>query len=583
MQSNLENSQDWRARSLQMMQKRWVRIAGVCVAVVIVILIIVPFFVNADTFRPKVEDEMSTALGRKVTLGHLSFSLFSGSLVADNIAVADDPGFSSSPFLQAASVHIGVNTGAFLFHHQVQIRKFVVDSPQIHLISKQDSTWNYSSLGHSSSTAANEKQSTGQPAATSSATAPAQPAGNASGSSASDVTVGEMEINNGSVTVSSLPSTGRDFVYSKVNLTVSNLSYVTAMPFQLSADLPANGTLQLNGTAGPMNTQDATETPLKASLNVKHFDPVNAGVIPKSEGVSMVADIQAQVSSDGKTLTSTGKVQASQLQLSTTGSPAPQPVDLDYNVGENLSTHAGQVTDVAIHTGPMAAHMTGSFQMAGQNVTLNLHLSAPNLPVDGLEQLLPAVGIRLPSGSSLHGGNLTASLAITGTTTAPDIQGPVEIDNTQLAGFDLGSKIQGLKALSGAGNATQIRTVKANVNSTVPSTELSNIYADIPSLGTASGNGNVSAAGALNFQLVAKLTNSGLVGGAMSALGGIAGGVMHTSASNGIPLTITGTTSNPQIRANVGAMLKGGPGGLLGKNGNPQKNPAAALKGLLGR
>ena len=48
---------------------------------------------------------------------------------------------------------------------------------------------------------------------------------------------------------------------------------------------------------------------------------------------------------------------------------------------------------------------------------LDMHLAAPNLPVDQLEQLLPAVGIKLPAGSSLHGGTLSANIAITGPAT----------------------------------------------------------------------------------------------------------------------------------------------------------------------
>lgn len=548
------------------MKKRWVRIAGVVVAVVVALLIVVPLFVNADTFRPTVEDEISSALGRKVTLGHLSFSLFSGSLVADNVSIADDPAFSKAPFLQAKSLHIGVSTGALLFHRQVRVSKFTADSPEIHLIPGRNGTWNYSSLGHGGSAAASQ---------------PGQQQ-----SSASDVTIGELKIKNGSVYVSSLPSTGKPFVYNNVDLTVKHLSYATPMPFELTADMPGGGSLKLSGTAGPVSQQDAMKTPLQASLAVKHFDPVATGVVTPNEGVAMVADINAQLTSDGKTLTTTGKIEAAHLKLSPSGSPAPQPVDVDLTMTDDLGRRAGEVRDIAIHTGSMAAHVTGTYQMTGQSVTLNLHLSAPSLPVDGLEQLLPAVGIKLPSGSSLHGGTLTAQLAITGPATTPQIAGPMEIDNTQLAGFSLGSKIEGLTSLgksnSGGGGGTMIHTLKAEVISTPQETRLTNIYGDVAGLGTATGSGTVSASGALNFQLVAKLTSSGAMGGAMNAVGGVAGNFMHSSSNNGIPLTITGTTTNPSVRANVGSMLKQQTGGLLGKNPAGKTNVTGLAKGLLG-
>lgn len=547
--------------------RSWLKIVGIVVVVIVLILVIVPFFINANAFRPMLESKMSAALGRRVTLGHLSFSLWSGSIVADNVAVADDPAFSNQPFLQAKSLHIGVETGALIFHHQVNVRQFVADSPEIHLISNAQGKWNYSTLGQNGQTAS-QPQSQGS-------------------STNANFSVGQFKVDNGTVTVSSTPQTGQPFVYSNVNIGVQNVSYTTPMPFQLSANLPGNGTVQLNGTAGPINQQDTSATPLQASLTVKHFDPVTAGVLPASEGVSMVADVTAQVQSNGHTLSSSGKVNAQHLLLSRGGTPAAQPVDLDYKVTDNLDTRTGQVQDVAIHTGDVAAHLTGTFRMTPDTVDLNMHLAAPNLPVNGVEALLPAVGIRLPSGSSLQGGTINATLAITGTARAPEIKGPVEIDNTKLAGFDLGSKIGGMKGLGGTSGGTDIQKVSAEVDSTVPSTALSNIDAVIPAVGTATGNGTVSAAGALDFHLVAKLSQTGSVGGAVSgavgALGGLAGNLLHTAVSNGVPLTITGTTSNPVIQANVTQMLKGGlSAGPSGQKQTTKQNVGSALKGLLG-
>ena len=217
--------------------------------------------------------------------------------------------------------------------------------------------------------------------------------------------------------------------------------------------------------------------------------------------------------------------------------------------------------DLALVTGAVAVHATGTFAMTGPTVKLDLHVNASQLPIDAVEDLLPAAGVRLPTGSQLKGGTLTAQMAITGTPAALVITGPVDVDNTQLAGFDLGSKIQGLKALTGTSGGTGIQKLHADVRQTTAETQLTNIAAAVPAIGTATGEGTVSADGALNFQLSAKLSGSGATGAlvdtATSALGGIAGGLLHTAANSAVPLTITGTTSNPVIRANVGAMVKG--------------------------
>jgi len=110
------------------MKKRWVRAAIAVAALVILVLVSIPFFINADTFRATIENQLSSALGRKVSLGHLSASLLSGGLVADNISIADDPAFSATPFLQAKKLSIGAELVPLLFHRQVRVTSFVVDS-----------------------------------------------------------------------------------------------------------------------------------------------------------------------------------------------------------------------------------------------------------------------------------------------------------------------------------------------------------------------------------------------------------------------------------------------------------------------
>ncbi len=529
------------------MQKTWVKVLAAVVGLVLLVVILIPFLVNGETFRPTLESRLSAALGRKVTLGHLSFSLLSGSLVADNIAIADDPAFSTSPFIQAKQLKVGVELQPLIFSKEVHITRLNIDSPSISLVQNQAGKWNFSSIGGNTP---HSQQSSGTP----------------------DLSVGELKITDGSATVSSVPATTRPFVYSGVGITVKQFSFANNFPFDLSATLPANGSLKLSGTAGPISEKDASETPVRASLQIAHLDPVAAGVIEASKGVSTIADIIAQIDSNGRNLTASGKIKAARLQLSRSGSPAPQPVDIDYKVSSDLVARNGKVSDIALHTGSVAAHVTGTYRMTPNAIVLNLHLAAPNLPVDQLEQLLPAVGVKIPAGSSLHGGTLTANINITGPATETTLAGPVEIDNTKLAGFDLGTKIQGLNPFGGTGGGTDIQKLGATIDSSPQVTKITNIDANLPQVGTATGSGTVSPAGALDFNMVATLSSSNAAGAlanqavntAVNQVQGMIGGFLHpnskpatqTATNHGIPLTVTGTTTSPVIRANVKAMFK---------------------------
>jgi AsmA protein len=532
------------------MRKTWVKIAIAVAAVLLLAVFLIPLFVNAESLRPTVEAQLTKALGRNVTIGHLSFSLFSGSLTAENIQIADDSKFSTAPFLQANSLAIGVEIGPLIFSHQVRVTKLIIDTPAIQLIQGAKGTWNFSSFG--SATPSSSAQGT---------------------STVPDLAVTELKIEKGSATVSSLAPHSKPSVYSNVTLSVQKFSFTTSFPFELSADLPANGHFDLKGAAGPISQKNAADTPFQATLSLNTFDIVASGAVDPSQGISMLLDLDAQLSSDGSTFNNSGKIRAQRLHLAHTGHPAADPVDIDYLVSTNLATQSGTVNDIALHVGSIAAHVKGTYQISPEGAVLDLNLSAPDLPVDQLEKLLPALGVTLPSGSSLQGGVINANLTITGPASGPTIAGPLELDNSRLAGFDLGSRIGGINPFGGKGEGTRIQKLRADLNNSSAGTRLSNIDAEIPQIGSATGNGAVSPSEELDFKLLAKFnpdTGVGMVAGkalntvavgSHQAVGLLSKAVGYkeapVAANRGtIPVTITGTTANPQIKANVAAMFK---------------------------
>jgi AsmA protein len=549
--------------------KRSTKLAGIVLLALLVIAVLLGFLINANNFRPVLESQLTQALGRQVRLGDMSFSPLTGNLVAKDVSIADDPAFSTQPFLQAKSLKIGVEMVPLIFHKDLKVTHFAAEQPDIHLIHAANGTWNFSSIGKeaASRTGAQQKESV-----------------------LPGLTVGKIAIDDGRATVTDLPATGPPLVYDHLNLTASEFAFARRFPFTLEAALPAGGSLKASGQAGPVNARDAADTPLDANITVKHFDPVAAGVVKQGEGFSMLGDATAHVVSDGRTLATTGTLHAEKLQLVRNGAPAPKPVDVDFDLSQNLQTRAGQVRRIAIKTGTVAALVGGTFQQTGPQTNLSLRLTGQNLSIDQLESLLPALGVRLPSGSTLRGGALTTDLIIRGPANAPVITGPVEISNTSLTGFNLGSKLGPLAGFTGVktGDSTQIQTLRLNLQSSPAGVRTDNVYAALPGLGQITGNGEVSAAGALNYRLLVKLnTTSGAGGvatGLLSAFGGKAGAFTQSAAANGIPVSITGTTTNPVFTPDAGAIG----GGLLqnqlaGPKSNPAQNPASALTQLLGK
>src|SRR5262252_6916193 len=123
--------------------KRWFRIAGIVVAAFIVLLIALPFLINVNSFRPKIESAATTALGRQVKLGDLSLSLLSGTVGVENIDIADDPAFSKSSFVTAKSLRVGVELMPLIFSKQLNVTGIALNEPQITLLKAPNGEWNF--------------------------------------------------------------------------------------------------------------------------------------------------------------------------------------------------------------------------------------------------------------------------------------------------------------------------------------------------------------------------------------------------------------------------------------------------------
>lgn len=699
---------------------------GVLVALVIIAAISLPLFLNADSFRTRIESTLSKSLGRKVTIQKVDLSVWSGGLVAQNASIADDPRFSNQPFVQANSVKIRVELLPLIFHKEVHVRGFALDSPKIQLLRASDGTWNYSSIGKAGATPAAHDQQTkttfpdltvgrvevsnGQitvgtlsaPGAvstpnrvyqqvnldvknfafdksfpfTASANLPADGSVSANGTAgpinpkdaaatpfsahlemkhidplaagfvdASDgltglvqdlvldaswsgqqlhvttltvdsphltvvrtnkpkqpkppnaegtsmlqsLAVDNAEVKNGTLTLTTAGVNGPPAVYQQLNAKVSNLTPTTASPFTLTAQLPGGGSLDAKGTAGPFNQKDTAATPVNAQISLKHVELATSGVLAPDAGISGLTDLQAQIQSNGQTANITGNAQVNGIKLAKDGQPSAKPLQTQFAVTQDERALKGAIQHATISVGQAVLNVAGNYQTSGPTTALDLKVNGNAVPINEIEAFLPALGVHLPQGSRLEGGTVTTALTVSGSTAQPIISGPVRLENTKLAGFDLGSKLHTLSELTGGrigsatGQGTLIRSLSMDIREAGGAIRTDKVALDVAGLGTATGAGSVSAGGALDYNMLLKLT--GLTGGgnanqAAPAQGGVAGlagglgglipgaagggknlasigGLTSGALKSGIPVTIGGTTSSPTFAPNLRGVISG--------------------------
>lgn len=744
-----------------------IRIVLVLVVVVVVLVVIagfaLPLFLNVDSFRTRVEASLSQSLGRQVTMSKLSLSVWQGGLQAQNVQIADDPSFSTQPFLEAETVKISVELFPLVLHRQIHIEGFTVVDPKVDLLRSAAGKWNYSTLGKSASKPTGPSSSSsgslssltasqiaitngsitvgeqgsgaasaqdrtyqkvnldikdfgsaksfpfdlsaalpgdgtisakgtagpinqadsadtpftlhleakhidplvaglvdssaglsglvdsltldgawtgqqlhitkllvGSPHITlvQQAKAPAAPTTTAPKSTfLQNLSVDDAQISNGSLTMTTAGKAGAPVVYQQIDAKLTNLTPTTASPFSLSAQLPGGGSVSATGKAGPFNQQNDAATPVNAQATLKNIQIATAGVLPPDAGIEGVMNMQAQVQSDGHTLQVNGNAQVNGLELARNASPSPKPLDVQFAITKDEQANKGQIQHAVVSTGGVAMTIAGTFESSGPSTGLNLKVNGNAMPIDAIEAFLPALGVHLPQGSQLRGGTLTTTLAVTGSTASPAVAGPVRLDNTQLAGFDLGAKLATLSKLTGGrigaatGSGTNVKLLSMDVQEAGGNIRTDKLDLDVTGIGTATGNGTVSAAGALNYSVLLKLNGltgatqgsapagaqssgssglsaiasglAGLVGGGAGSALGDTGAITGVLLSRGIPVDIGGTTTHPTFAPNLAGLTKSlGVGAvqqvLTGKQGtspasksqgNPLKN---ALGGLLG-
>src|SRR5687768_15071801 len=113
------------------MTRRTRRMTFAIIGAIVLLVAITPFVMDVNQFRPFIEGKASAALGRQVDLGNLKLSLSSASLTTETLVIADDPAFSSTPFLEARSVSVGVELLPLILSRALEVTTISIESPQV--------------------------------------------------------------------------------------------------------------------------------------------------------------------------------------------------------------------------------------------------------------------------------------------------------------------------------------------------------------------------------------------------------------------------------------------------------------------
>jgi AsmA protein len=521
---------------------KWI---GIAVVAIIVILVVVPFLIPINKFKPTIESKASEALSRKVELGNLSLSLLTGSVGIDDVSVSDDPKFNSGPFLTAKTVKVGVELIPLIFSQQLNVTEITVVDPQVTMLKDPSGRWNFSSIG-------------GAP----SKTAPKSAAPSAN-NSAEAVSIGKLRLENGQITLGNTNSRKRT-VYTKVNLTASDVAMKNNFPVLFSMELPGGGTMKIDGKVGPVAADDAALTPQNVKLTISRLNLASTGFLDPSLGLGGIADMDANLVSEKGQMATKGQLKLSKSVLVAGGSPASVPVVVNFDTKYDLVKGTGVLHPSTINIGNAKSNLNGTYKSEGDDFAVDLKITGDALPATDLESFLPALGINLPDKSRLSAGTMNTNLHVSGPTNKLVTDGTIGLFNGKLAGFDLGQKLSGIAALAGikSGSDLIIEKFTSDLHMAPTGLRANNLDAVVPALGSMVGNGTVDAKNNLDFKLIATVNNNVATAAADSMGGDLVGGAVGKMMGGGaaackngglkVPLQIHGTTSSPQFVPDIG-------------------------------
>jgi len=457
-----------------------------------------PFLLRAGRFRPVLESVFRGTLGRPASIREVRYSLRSGGLVASDLSIDEDPAFGAQPFLLARTVTFQTGVLPLLFSSEPEIAGITFDDAQVSLKQDRDGNWNFY----------------GMLAAADRAPSGVRPA--------------RVRLTHGLVRVAGPRDDRKPMIFRDVDCNFTNPSLNRTSRLSLSAAFEGGGSLNLDGTAGPLGwNRGSPAIPASLLVNVKGVNLEESRLFEEAPGVAGVLSFDASVESDGGTVQVSGEGRVDKVRLSRNGA-AGQPVRAAFSLRHDPSAHTGSLSRFDLRVAAGFAGVTGSylFPPAGP-LELHFQATANAASVTDLAALVPAAGYRFPAGSGLLGGLLFAELKIDGPADHPVVAGTVSINNTHVNGFELADKLAGIDALNvhDLGRDVDLTLWSASVRLSADGGTFEEVRAAISGFGEMAGRGAIGSNGALDFRMT---------------------GMRPGSAP--VPFTVRGTSSDPVFR-----------------------------------
>ena len=424
---------------------------GIAVLIIVVVLVaaalIIPHFVNVNTYHDQIQAQLQKRLGRQVTLGEMSLSIIPLSFQVQNAVIGEDKTFNTQrPFAEAEKLAVSVKLRPLL-HKDVEVKSVELVRPHVELIRNAQGTWNFASLGHASEpqpqTAPQPQSKTKAPAgkpAAASAT-PAQPSSQEKQQkeASSEFSLANLVITDGQVAITDQQKHQSRAVYDHIDLNVSDFAPGQQFSVKVTAHLPGSGkqTAYLQGKGGPIEQADMLNTPFDGTLKLDQVSVSAAQKFLNSQGLN---GIDAFISGNTNIKNSHGKMASSgSIKLDKPvihRVDVGYPITLDYDVTDDLTSDVIQIGRANLKLGSTPVTLSGTLNTRANPSQIDLKVTASNASIAEAARLASAFGVAFGQGMTVN-GLVNANIQAKGAMNKPQMNGQLSARNLDISGNGL--------------------------------------------------------------------------------------------------------------------------------------------------
>jgi AsmA protein len=243
---------------------KWLLIGGGGLLILLIAaIIVIPLLVDVNHYKPQIEAKVQEATGRSFKIGgDIGLSVFPWVGVSlSDLELGNPQGFKETDLLKVGDFEARVKLLPLL-SRQVEIKRVVLQDPQIVLVKNKDgrTNWDFKSASTKSAPAPEAKSKTND---------------TSSGFGLQSLTAEEIAVKNGTLTYIDHTSGKRQDV-SEINLALSDVSLERPVKLSFSTRIN-NQPFKIEGTAGPLGNPPGSQ-PMNIDLKISALDELEAGL-----------------------------------------------------------------------------------------------------------------------------------------------------------------------------------------------------------------------------------------------------------------------------------------------------------------